>query len=63
MNKHKELIPLFKTQCGYEIDEDDFSDDQFEEMRSAAVYWAIGKGLSPKDAREFARTVVYGVEE
>jgi hypothetical protein len=63
MNKHEELIPLFKTQCGYEIDEDDFSDDQFEEMRSAAVYWAIGKGLSPKDAREFARTVVYGVEE
>jgi hypothetical protein len=63
MNKHEDLIPLFKTQCGYEIDEDDFSDDQFEEMRSAAVYWAIGKGLSPKDAREFARTVVYGVEE
>jgi hypothetical protein len=63
VNKHKELIPLFKTQCGYEIDEDDFSDDQAEDMRSAAVYWAIGKGLSPKDAREFARTVVYGVEE
>ena len=63
MNKHKDLIPLFKTQCGYEIDEDDLSDDQFEEMRSAAVYWAIGRGLSPKDARSFARSVIYGVEE
>jgi hypothetical protein len=63
MNKHEELIELFKKECGYEIDEDDFSDDQFEEMRSAAVYWAIGKGLSPKDARAFARSVIYGVEE
>ena len=63
MNKHEKLILLFKTECSYEIDEDDFSDDQSEDMRSAAVYWAIGKGLSPKDAREFARTVVYGVEE
>ena len=67
MNKHEELIPQFRKECGFEIDEDDedyFSDsDQSEEMRDAAVYWAIGRGMNPKDARAFARSVIYGVEE
>ena len=63
MNKHEELIPQFRKECGFEIDEDDFSDDQFEDMWVAAKYWAIGRGLSPKDARAFAQSVLYGVEK
>ena len=59
----KQLISLFKSQCGFEIDEFDLSDDEAEEARSAAVYWAIGRGMAAKDAREFARSVIYGCGE
>lgn len=73
MNKHEELIELFKKACDFGTQwqhfewpfHTDFEDDQ--EIWKAAFWWAIGKGLNHEDARAFARdvsiVVIFGEEE
>jgi len=59
-SKYEELIPLFKTECHYCSEEIDEYNE--EDWRSLTIGWAIAKGLSPKEARDFARHIRYDTE-
>jgi len=54
------LIPLFKTECHYCSEEIDEYNE--EDWRSLTIGWAIAKGLSPKEARDFARHIKYDTQ-
>jgi hypothetical protein len=60
MNKHEELIELFKAECHDRATEID--PDSEEVWSSLTLGWAIAKGLSPEEARDFAIHIRYHTE-
>ena len=58
--KYQALIPLFKTECHDRATEiDPYSEEIWS---SLTLGWAIGRGLSPEDARAFANHIRYHTE-
>ena len=60
MNKYQELIDQFKTEVDDRAEEVDPNMECY--WQDLTIGWAIGKGLSPKDARDFARYIRYHTE-
>ena len=62
MDKITKLIELFREEENewFEYLSKGPDDDYREDLRTHAFYWAVRKGLSDKESREFVRTIVYG---
>ena len=62
MDKITKLIELFRKEENewFEYLSNGPDDDYREDLRTDAVNWAIRKGFTPKESREFVRTVIYG---
>ena len=58
--KYQALIPMFKAECHDRATEiDPYSEEVWS---SLTLGWAIAKGVSPDDARDFAIHIRYHTE-